>query len=68
MEGMNLLSGAAFPPEFILHSDSYFTERFNSLHLIKKQISSCIDLQCPAIDIQHFLISFTSKREPGSNN
>lgn len=54
MEGMNQLSGATSPPEFISHSDSYFTELFNSLHLIQKQISSRVDLKCPAIDIRHF--------------
>lgn len=48
------LRGYISSPEFISRSDSYFTELFNSLHLIQKQISSCVDLKCPAIDIQHF--------------
>lgn len=58
MEGMNQLYGLRSPPpappEFISPSDSSFTQLFNSLHLIHKQISSCVDLKCPAIDIQHF--------------
>lgn len=54
MEGMNLLSQAAIYSGFILHLDSYFMDLFNSWHLIQKQISSCIDLQRPSTDIQHF--------------